>query len=210
MSFVVDGFNVYYSLLDAIRESKQQVSLKWLDLHSLCQSYITDVFGKNATMAGVFYFSAPKTHRLPNDPDIVSRHMNYTEALDLSGVGIEMARFKKKDMLCPHCKKKFEQYEEKETDIAIAAKIFELLIANACDVIVIVSGDTDLIPAVRMAKKLFPDKEIWIGFPHRRFNVDLDHVADGSFRIKPKKYRRYQFPNPLVARGRTFHKPSSW
>lgn len=209
-TFLVDGFNLYYSILDAIADSHGS-SLKWLDLRSLCQALTREFLGRRATLEHVVYFSAPKSHRLADDPDIVNRHLNYVEALQSRGVQIEMARFKRKDMFCPHCKKNYDQYEEKETDVAIAAQLFEVLVRDTCDIAVLISGDTDLIPAIRTAQRLFPKKAIWVGFPHKRFSIELRNVANGSFKIKMKRYGQFQLPNPLpVGGGHVLNKPPTW
>lgn len=43
--FLVDGFNVYHSLRQATRDSGE--TLKWLDLHALCNSYVqSSLFGE--------------------------------------------------------------------------------------------------------------------------------------------------------------------
>ena len=39
VAFLVDGFNVYYSILDAINDLGG-ISLKWLNLRAFCESYL--------------------------------------------------------------------------------------------------------------------------------------------------------------------------
>jgi len=209
VAFLVDGFNVYYSILDAINDLGG-ISLKWLNLRAFCESYL-HLFGPKATSSGVYYFSALKTHRLADDPDIVNRHQTYISALHSTGVNVELARFKRKDILCLHCHKQFEQYEEKETDVAIAAKLFELLIAGTCEKVALVCGDTDIIPAIRTARSIYPQKEICVMFPHRRVSVDLKQAASMAFKLKAKRYAQYQFADPIVLpAGANLQKPASW
>jgi uncharacterized LabA/DUF88 family protein len=49
----------------------------------------------------------------------------------------------------------------------------EVLMNNECDTVVLVTGDTDLAPAVRTVKRLFPDKTITFIFPYKRKNKEL-------------------------------------
>jgi len=87
----------------------------------------------------------------------------------------------------------------------------ELLINDKIDIAVIVTGDTDLTPAVVTAKNLFPSKKFIFGFPFRRKNNSLARIAPGSFSIKPKHYERNQLPDPVVLQnGKKIPKPLSW
>jgi uncharacterized LabA/DUF88 family protein len=65
----------------------------------------------------------------------------------------------------------FDRYEEKETDVAIASKLFEVLTNGACDTAVLVTRDTDLVPALGTAQRLFPNACILFAFPYGRANA---------------------------------------
>jgi uncharacterized LabA/DUF88 family protein len=133
------------------------------------------------------------------------------EALQGTGVKVELARFKRKDVFCPLCKRTSQRHEEKETDVSIALQAVELFHNGACDTLVLVSGDTDLAPAIRTMTKLFPEKQTCVAFPHARFNAELQQLADFSFRIRGAKYGQHQFPDPLtLPSGRSVSKPVSW
>lgn len=100
---------------------------------------------------------------------------------------------------------------KRKQDVTIAMKVVEIFINNVCDTAVIVSGDTDLSPAVRKCLTLFPDKKIIFAFPYARKNKELALLAPGSFSISKKQYIKYQFPNPVVLQdGRRIYKPDSW
>ena len=60
VSFLIDGFNLYHSI-DAAKRDRIIKSGKWLDVWSLCKNYIY-LFGKEATLFEVYYFSAIATH----------------------------------------------------------------------------------------------------------------------------------------------------
>lgn len=195
-SFLIDGFNLYHSCRDI--QEKHNVHIKWLNLYSFCSSIVPDIssilpdIGKTAILQNIFYFSAFAHHL--KDPNIIIRHESYIKCLKQTGVVDEMSRFKPKEITCPICNTQFERHEEKETDVAIASKMFELLTKEECDIIVLVSGDTDLCPAVRTCMSLFPDKHIVIAFPYGRRNDELASLTP-SIRLKKERYIKNQFPD---------------
>ena len=60
-AFLVDGFNLYHSLVDASRDTGG-VGTKWLDLRALCASYLSGI-GGGAQISQIVYFSALAVHR---------------------------------------------------------------------------------------------------------------------------------------------------
>jgi len=209
VTFLVDGFNLYHSVRQAMDDSGN-AHLRWLDLKSLLHSYL-HVFGTDATLEEVHYFTAYAHHLIGSNPDVVNRHRMFVEALQGSGIKVQIARFKKKDVRCPSCGTWFRRHEEKETDVAIGVKAIELLHEDRCDTLVIVSGDTDVAPAIRTARSLFSTKQVCVAFPHARFNAELQQIADFSFRIRDSQYAKHQFPDPVVLKsGRLLEKPPSW
>ncbi|MBC7358589.1 MAG: NYN domain-containing protein [Desulfacinum sp.] len=144
--FLVDGFNVYHSLEEILRHQaghSHKGSIKWLDLKSLAQSYLSAI-SKDASLDKVYYFSALAKHLEAFKPDVTARHRLYVKCLKDSGVEVELNRFKRKTILCPYCKKAFSRHEEKESDVSIAVKMMELCFLDLCDTMVLVTGDTDL------------------------------------------------------------------
>jgi uncharacterized LabA/DUF88 family protein len=209
VTFVIDGFNLYHSVSDASRDFGKQCT-KWLDVKSLCASYLY-LFGKSASLHEIYYFSALAFHRCHLDPDVTKRHKAYIQCLEDTGVITQLNRFKKKTMFCPLCKQKYDRYEEKETDVAIAIKLLEALWTDSCDIVVVVTGDTDLAPAVRTAQKHFPAKKVVFAFPYKRKNQELSSLAPGSFAISKDKYANNQLPSPYtLSSGKQVLKPSSW
>jgi len=129
----------------------------------------------------------------------------------LKGINVELGRFKSMDVRCKKCGKYFIKHEEKETDVAIAVTLFELLYSNACDTTVLVTGDTDLAPAVKNAKRLFIDKKVVFAFPYKRKNQELVDLAPGSFSIGREQYPKHQFPDTVILDdGSQLYKPASW
>ena len=74
----------------------------------------------------------------------------YLEALRATGVETRLGQFKRRQRTCPFCGRRFVTFEEKETDVAIGATMTRLVCDDACDTVVLVTGDTDLVPAFRL------------------------------------------------------------
>jgi uncharacterized LabA/DUF88 family protein len=213
VAFLVDGFNVYHSLREI--EGLTGSRVKWLDLNALLQQHLSQVRaahgGERVEISHVYYFSALAKHLTTADRGIVDRHCSYIAALEHAGVEVVLAHFKGKDIKCPHCKQQFRRYEEKETDVAIALKLIEVFARNEADTAVLVSGDTDLVPAMRTARRLFPHKKIGVAFPFNRHTAQMQQQADYSFHLRQKEVERAQFASTLaLPDGVVIHKPLTW
>ena len=93
VTYLVDGFNLYHSLRDVERQYGR--SAKWLDLKSLCESYLHDIrriVGELTSLGSIHYFSAPPTHL--SNPDKLKRHQLYMRCLRRTGVQVQLQRFK--------------------------------------------------------------------------------------------------------------------
>ena len=210
-AFLIDGFNLYHSVKTAsIDLGLNGRGTRWLNIDAMCRSYLHAI-GNNAQVVGIYYFSALAKHIEAFKPDVVARHRAYIECLEATNVSVELARFKKKQIVCPYCNQKIKRHEEKETDVAIAAKMLELLFQGSCDTIVLVTGDTDIVPAVKTAQRLFPKQTIAFLLPYKRHNKELAKLAPMHFEIKKETYARHQLPDPFItAKAKNIYKPATW
>ena len=192
-----------------------KAKVRWLDLRKLCASYLHAVRsamgGQRVELGEIDYFSALATPMTSRDPEAAQKQANYLSALRDSGVRLTLSRFKLKDVICPNCGDRFQRPEEKETDVAIAMKLMEVAARGECDVMVLISGDTDLVPAIKAAKRLSPSIMIGVAFPFLRHNAELKGVADFTFAIGQRDVQHAQFP-PVVMLpdGTTVLKPAGW
>ena len=193
--FLVDGFNLYHSVLDGERVLGR--SMRWLDISSLCSSYLHALPGESV-LQSVIHFSALPHHLEARRPGVVRRQMRYLEALRATGVETRLGQFKRRERTCPQCGRRFVTFEEKETDVAIGATLTRLICDDACDTVVLVTGDTDLVPAVITGRDRDPAKTLAVLFPYRRANAELKRVVDASFTIKATTYAKHQLPKRLI------------
>ncbi len=207
-TFLVDGFNLYHSVVDA-SDDMGGISTKWLNIRSLCESYL-HLFGPDNQFHELHYFSALAKHMNQKDPNTVARHQAFIDCLEFTGAKIELASFKKKEIKCKKCNQMFFRQEEKETDVALAVKLIEVCWHNDCDTAVLLTGDTDIAPSVRFVQRCYPDKTIRFLFPYKRKNKLLANLAPG-FKISKEQYSKHQFPNTVVlADGTSRTKPATW
>ena len=126
------------------------------------------------------------------------RQMRYLEALRATGVETRLGQFKRREQTCPQCGRRFVTFEEKETDVAIGTTLTRLVCDDACDTMVLVTGDTDLVPAVLTGRDRDPGKTLAVLFPYRRASAELKRVADASFTIKATTYATHQLPKSVI------------
>ena len=195
--FYIDGFNVYYSL-----NNKRVTKYKWLDYQRVAECVVR----KGDSITGVLYF----TTFVDWKPGAVARHKEYIKALRSVGVETIFGRFMKKKVRCHVCGKRYNTREEKQTDVNIALRLICDGIDDLYDRAVIVSGDTDLVPAIEAVHKMLPDKEIGVMFPLRRYNNSLEKAADFAITMREKLLKRCQFPDKIRIGGSILERPSSW
>lgn len=212
VDFVIDGFNLYHSIVDVINNDPK-LRAKWLDIRSLCTSLLRQ-FDRKAELGSIFYFSAIAHHKnTEEDPFVVQRQDKYIKCLMDSGVVVSLGKFRKVTMTCPKCEGKYNRREEKKTDVALALKAFERLTNPGVDRVVIASGDSDFTPIIDSAERLGYLDKICFAFPFGRRNRDLanDPRLAKGFRISKTDYFRNQFDDPQVlSSGKLISKPVNW
>lgn len=201
----VDGFNFYYG---AVKGTPH----KWLDFEALCRRLLP-----NDDIIKIRYFTA-RISSQPNDPRQVNRQETYLRALaTLPLVEIHYGRFVTRTVRMPLANPpkvgpqtvEVRRTEEKGSDVNLAAFLLRDAFQGQCDTAVVISNDSDLAEAVRLAQT---DGGVKVGVvnphPARRRSARLH----GTFfkQLRPGVLAQTQLP-PVVydARG-PIHKPSGW
>jgi hypothetical protein len=95
--------------------------------------------------------------------------------------------------------------------VALAAKLLEVFARDECETVVIVTGDTDIAPAVRTASALYPLKRIAFAFPFARKNKELAQLVRISFQIRKEAYVAHRFNDRIhLPDGSIIAKPATW
>ncbi len=193
----IDGFNVYYAL-----QKPAYQKYKWLNYRKLTEN----VTGKNANIMGIFYFTAIVRWKRDN----TLRHKNYIKALRWARVDAIKGRFLEKEVRCHRCGQLYKTHEEKRTDVNIALKILGDAIDNLYDKALVISADSDLIPAIQAVHKYAPEKRIGVMFPIGRNNNDLKKEADFRIKMPQRLLKACQFPEKIKIGNNIIQRPKSW
>lgn len=200
----VDGFNLYYG---AVRGGPH----KWLDL----QKYFT-MLRPDDQIQRIWYFTAwiDGSHRQNQEA--------YLQALDtLPLVEIVLGKYKYKTVKCTlsACTfsgpREFLVPEEKRSDVNIAIQMLDDAYFGQADRMIVVSGDSDLVPAIHLVKQRFPSIQTTVYVPSRNPKrgaaVEIRSAADKHKTLPLNLLARCQFPNPVRggAAGQ-IHKPATW
>ncbi|MFI6758529.1 NYN domain-containing protein [Micromonospora sp. NPDC050417] len=196
----VDGFNLYHGL-----KAKHGRKYHWLDL----QLMVTSLLRSDQELASVNYFTA----RIRNQPSSERRQEDYLRALDAAAPKLRIieGRFQAKASICRHCGSTWTSYEEKETDVNLALSIARDAARDRFDTCILISGDADLCPAIRVTRELAPDKKVVVAFPPRRWSDALRNEADACFTIGDAKIRQAQLPDKVMLdNGLIVERPAYW
>jgi uncharacterized LabA/DUF88 family protein len=203
--FFVDGFNLYHALdyTETSPNHQKYQKYKWLNLSALAGLFV----GPLDSLEQVILFTAFVTW----DQAKVARHKLFVRANEAMGVSVVYGEFKRKDKYCRLCRREYQSFEEKQTDVNIALELFRSAFLDKYDRAVIISGDTDLIPAIKAVRATFPQKQIGVIIPIGKSSVDLLKHADFRFKMKEQHLASSRFPNRLsLPGGATVDCPPNW
>lgn len=201
----IDGFNLYYGALKNTR-------WKWLDI----ERYFT-LLRQDDEIQTIKYFTA-----MINGSHLAHQQA-YLEALANAcpKISIILGKYKLKRV---HCAVKactyrggrvFEMPEEKRTDVNIAVNMISDAYSDACDRFILVSGDSDLVPAVSEIRRISPTKVVTVYVPAdnevRGAAVELRGAAHKHKTLPSVLFSRTQLPpNVPNGAGGWIDKPTSW
>ncbi|KQQ89464.1 NYN domain-containing protein [Arthrobacter sp. Leaf137] len=199
--FYVDGFNLYNGLRDD--SGKKRL---WLDLVALAKN-----LRPNSNVVRVNYFTSP----IAGAPESIRRQQHYQYALKTKYpnlIKIIHGRHEPRDVECLSCSATWQHYEEKETDVNIALSILQDAYSGAADDMFIVSGDTDLLPAVRMAQTVNQKLFVTAAFPPARYSKAIQTELPSSFTIGDAKLRASQLPEEFKdgLTQKMYKRPPGW
>jgi len=193
----VDGFNLYFGIVSTYPKTK------WLNIWQLAKNLLKP----HQNLIGVKYF----TSLVSNNPPKEKRQRDYISALQTTPLQIIYGHYQSKPTFCNKCGHSWNDNEEKMTDVNIAVNMISDAIEDKYDTAFLISGDSDLVPAINTIHKYFTNKRVLVIFPPNRHNISVKNSAKGSFILGRKKLVASQFPITVVTKtGYQITKPSSW
>lgn len=238
----IDGYNLYYGCL-------RKTEFKWLDVLGLFENQILPSVlfrqtpdGDPVTMTlhsecAIKYFTARIIESAAKGEDSVSSQAHYHNALTthcggrLSFVMGNYSLYKSNQYIFPaddpkrwprDCSKiQVWKLEEKQSDVNLALQMYDDALGGEIDQIVLVTNDTDLVPALDMLKARCPDIVRGLVIPTRKVGGgnDLEREANTSLaklahwvrrHIADDELRASQLPDVVPGRRRASVKPHSW
>jgi uncharacterized LabA/DUF88 family protein len=198
----VDGFNLYFGLKDS-RFKKYY----WLDLPALSAALLKP----GQQLVATHYFTARIRTNGRNAAD-AKRQTNYIDALAAQdNLTVHEGHYLEKTQRCNGCGATWKAYEEKMTDVNIAAQMLADAYEDRFDTAFVISGDSDLTTPIQQVRNRFPDKRLIVVFPPNRQSAQLKKAANGFLSIGEDKLRQNQLPDPIItASGFALHRPAHW
>lgn len=170
----VDGFNFYYGLKGEPKWKRYY----WLDIVGLFEKFMKP----NQELVAVKYFSAR-----PDDPVAhANQHSFFQANQENPKFRLILGTYLRKSITCRNCGYVIRTHEEKETDVRIATQIVSDAYEKNCDLAIVVSADSDMIPAIEIAKSI--GQKVFIYFPPNQYSSNLASMASG----KPIFLNRYE------------------
>jgi uncharacterized LabA/DUF88 family protein len=212
-TFYIDGHNLY----NGLKESGQYHYI-WLDLSILCKKLIgqygmiTNQEFDPACPCNIKFFTA-----LPErDERRSKRHQKYLLALEYrcSNVKVIKGSFQyhyDSSRSCANCGNYYEFFEEKQTDVSIASHMVEDYYCDDFDVAILISGDSDFVPPLKIIRDGSLGKQVFVFFPPLRGSDFIMRELKKSREIPKGFYPLSQFPDPVIADdGKEVSKPERW
>jgi uncharacterized LabA/DUF88 family protein len=156
----VDGFNFYYGL-----KSMSWKRYYWLDMVKLTKKLLRP----HQELVEVCYFSAKPTGLQKS-----KRQDAFFQANKLNPkFTLHLGKYFTKQITCNFCNNVIHSFEEKETDVRIATSMLADVYQKKCDVTMLISADSDLVPPIERIKEFEPKHKIIICFPPNRYSSNL-------------------------------------
>jgi uncharacterized LabA/DUF88 family protein len=203
----VDGFNLYWGIL------RHHPEWKWLNLQSFFEALRPD-----EDVRLVKYFTAI----VEPDKWDSSKRKKQSSYLKVFGstpkVAVILGKFQLRDSTCKaDCKKKYKVAEEKKTDVNIAVNLIDDAIKGKVESAIIVSGDSDLEPAVHWVRQNHPGIKVTVYIPclpDERFKRRNDFYPTIGVTCKfltLAEFENHQFPDVVaLPDGKSENRPDDW
>ncbi len=194
VNFYIDGFNFYHRIKQY--QDLHGICLKWLNYNSLCRSFLKP----NQELNKIYFFTAVTDHFGLRTSE---RHKQYIQALKSKSIEIVQGFFKYDPVK--------KRLEEKQTDSNIVAYLIEGAFTDQYDTAFILSGDSNIVPAVRVIKRNKQTKDKLIGFipppfsgkksPKNPLSVQntsaLNQICDFQKNLSFETLKKHLFPEKI-------------
>ncbi len=195
----VDGFNFYYGLKDP-----KWKKYYWIDIVKLFEQFMLP----HQELMAVKYFSARSYHI-----DKSKRQDAFFQAnKENPKFKLILGKYLKKQITCFNCQNIIHTHEEKESDVRFATQIVADAYQKNCDIAIVVSADSDMIPAIELAKEV--NTKVFIYFPPNQFSSNLSTMGNGRYLQLQRHEIRFKnaiLPDSIILKsGFELKRPTKW
>ena len=207
-TFYFDGFNFYNGLRDAAQFDLDWKKHYWIDFVALCSQFI-DPFSH---IEKVKYFTAAPLNMEKQKRWAALMQVN--QKINPGIFKIIYGKYYKKPVDCPLCNGTFQRPEEKRTDVNISVQLIADCVLDLTDSIVLVSADSDLVPALQFIIKHYPHIKLKVFFPPKRNSKDIAQTVGNKntryFENSKSKFQKSILPDIVQINGKDFFIPQKW
>ena len=195
----IDGFNLYGGM-----KERCWYQYYWISPYRLIQNLLAP----GEILGAVKYFSA----RVRGPDDRRNRQSEFLNAIRVVDPNeVILGKFYKRWQQCRSCKTEWATNEEKMTDSAIASHLVADAFRDQFDTAFLVGGDTDIVPAVKMVRRWFPQKRLHVWFPPARTNQEVADNCHDSGNIMGNHLAASLMPDEVRGpNGVLYRRPPSW
>ena len=219
----IDGYNLYYGALHGS-------PYKWLDIVKLCELVCKEQ-NPSSNIITVKFFTAPvKAKVSTHGQRSLKSQSDYHKALKLLYphiVEIHNGYFMQERGFLPRYQKPLDKLdrlevwrlEEKKTDVNIALHMYRDVIKTQADQVVLVSNDSDLVPALEFIKNenvniivgsIMPRRKRE-GGKNRAVNKEISDLSNWSRKyLLDSELEKSQLPDVVPSRKKPAFKPDYW
>lgn len=199
----VDGYNFYYGLKHGGSTWKR---LYWLDIVKFFERMMLP----DQELVEVNYYSACPLddQQAADNQDVLFSANKLNPKFKL-----HLGRYKKKKLKCQNCGYKIKTYEEKESDVRVATGMLVDMFSQRCDITIVVSADSDMIPSVEIIKSFNPTHPVHAFIPPNQKSFALVSKCDTIVWLSRYKARFVQSMLPdevLLENGYVLRRPENW
>ncbi len=194
----VDGFNFYYGI-----RRRPWNKYYWLDVVALFEQFM----GPSQELVAVKYFSA---RPLGNQEKSLRQNAFFQANLENRKFNLILGKYLKKKLECFKCHNIIETFEEKQSDVNLATQIVADAYQDNCDIAILVSADSDMIPAINLAREA--GKKVFIYFPPNHSSSNMLSLGTPT-RLEryESRFKKAMLPDRIVLKtGFELEIPAKW
>jgi uncharacterized LabA/DUF88 family protein len=181
----IDGSNLYFKLRTLVPTKMDFIRYRYREL---AESFLQS----NERLSYIGYYVG-----VVRDTKRTSNHEKTLELVKNQQKVFEQLRHQQIDIVKGYLLERDGKYFEKGVDVRLAVDIVTMAQAKQYDVAVVISSDTDLIPAMQAAQK-HKRQVAYIGFEHQP-SLALIRYADRSKLVSRREAEKFSAP-PLAIR----------